>query len=144
MKRVVLSLVAILMATAPGRAVTLEFLQASIDPSHAGWLSGLACRNFDHIVHLDITVDWPNGSLDVETTGYQRLVFWDETDEFLFPKGSFVPLHGSYVIKGYFIPRSGGVHQGIASNAFEKVDEADARLRPGLVENKMTSDRCKP
>jgi hypothetical protein len=144
MKLVMLSLVAILMGTAPGSAITVEFLQASIDPSRAGWLSGLACRNFDHVVHVDITVDWPERSLAVETAGYQRLIFWNETNEFLFPKDSFFLLRGSYVIKDYFVARSGGVHQGIASSAFEKVDDARAMLGSGLVENKMTSDRCKP
>ena len=128
----------------PNGAITVEFLQAAIDPSHAGWLSGLACRNLDHIVHLDIKVDWPEQSLDVETSGNRRLVFWNDANEFLFPEGSFYFLHGSYIVKGYFIARSGGVHQGIVSNAFEKVSDAQVMLSPGLVENKITSDRCEP
>jgi hypothetical protein len=132
------------VATASNNAMTVEFLQARINPSHAEWLAGLACRNLDRIVHLDISVDWPDQSLDVETTGYRRLTFSNNTDEFLFPKGSYYMLHGSYIIKGYFIVRSGGMQQGVVSNAFEKVDDAEVMLRPGLVENKMTSDRCKP
>jgi len=130
-------------ATAPSNAFKVEFLQSPIDPSRAGWLAGLACRNLDQIVHLDISVDWPKESLDVETDGYRRLVFWNSTDEFLFPKDSFFLLHGSYVVKGYFIVRSGGIHQGITSSSFEKIDDAQVMLRPGLTENKMTSDRCK-
>jgi hypothetical protein len=69
--------------------------------------------------------------------------FWNSSDEFLFPNGSFFPLHGSYAIKGYFIVRSGGIHQGVASSSFEKIDDAQVMLRPGLTVNKMTSDRCK-
>jgi hypothetical protein len=132
------------IATTSNNTMTVEFLQTRIDQSHAEWLAGLACRNLDRIVHLDISVDWPDQSLDVETTGDRRLILWNSTDEFLFPKGSYYMLHGSYIIRGYFIARSGGVHQGVVSNAFEKVDDAQVMLRPGLVENKMTSDRCKP
>ena len=61
--------------------------------------------------------------------------FWDQDDEYLFPKGSFFFLHGSFIIKGYFSARSGGTHQGINSNAFEKVD--DAHVSIGF--NKSTS-----
>jgi hypothetical protein len=132
-----------LLGTISSNAITVEFLQAAIDPDNVSWLSGIACRNFDHIVHLDISVSWPHGSLDEETSGYGRLIFWDQTDEYLFPKGSYFILHRSYIIKGYFIARSGGTHQGISSNAFEKVDDAQVMLSPGLVERKMASGSCK-
>ena len=54
------------VAAAPAKQVTVEFLQGSITPKTIGALAGLACRNYDHIVHLDISVNWPAKSSDVE------------------------------------------------------------------------------
>jgi hypothetical protein len=130
------------ITTASNNANTVEFLQSPIDQSNANWLAGLACRNLDHIVHLDISVDWPLDSMDEEMTGDRRLVLWNDTDEFLFPKGSYYMFHGRYIIKGYFIPRSGGPHQHVVSNAFDKVDDEQVILRLAPVENKMANDKC--
>jgi hypothetical protein len=73
-------------AAAPAKTVTIEFLQGPITPKNIGALAGLACRNYDHIVHLDISVNWPAKSSDVEQTDDQRLIFWDSRAEYLFPK----------------------------------------------------------
>lgn len=32
-----------------------------------------------------------------------------------FAKGSYAYLNGDYVINGYFIPRNGGIHQGVTA-----------------------------
>jgi hypothetical protein len=138
-----LTLLAFVLVTSSSKAIMIEFLQASIDPEHVGVLSGLSCRNYDHIVHLDISVNWPDDSLTVEKTDYQRLVFWDKSAEYLFPKDTYFVLHGSYIIKGYFIARSGGMHQGIVSNAFEKVNDAEVMLSPNVVERRIKNARCK-
>ncbi len=141
--------VASLVGATAGRATTVEFvttaefLQAAISPQNAGLLSGLACRNLDRIVHLDLRVTWPEQALGVENDGYRRLVFWNDSDEFLFPKGTYLPLHGGYSVKGYFIPRAGGIHQGIASNYFEKIGDARVKREPELVEKKAASRACK-
>jgi hypothetical protein len=82
----VLGVAALLAGTNAGGAVTVEFLQAAIAPQTAGLLSGLACRNLDHIVHLDLSVTWPATSLAVETDGYRRLIFWNESENFCFRK----------------------------------------------------------
>jgi hypothetical protein len=105
------------------RTIDIEFLQGNINQRSVENLDGLACRNYDRIVHLKISVDWPHEAREQETTDYKRLVFWNDEAEYLFPKGSYVWLHGEYVISGYFIPRRGGVHQGIISIAFERIDE---------------------
>lgn len=143
MSRAFSTVVAVLLGIASSNAIKVEFLQASIDPAHVGWLSGLACRNLDRMVHLDIRVEWPDKSLDVETSDYRRLIFWDKEAEYLFPKGSYSLLHGSYIIKGYFIVRSGGIHQGMVSNAFEKAGDPQAMFGPGLVETRQASSECK-
>jgi hypothetical protein len=131
------------VAAAPAKQVTVEFLQGSITPKTIGALAGLACRNYDHIVHLDISVNWPAKSSDVATTDYQRLIFWNSTAEYLFPKDTYQFLHGDYVIKGYFIARNGGFHQGATSRAFEKVDDATVMLSPTVSEKKAGGRGCK-
>jgi len=130
-------------AAAPAKTVTIEFLQGAITPKNIGELAGLACRNYNHIVHLDISVNWPAKSSDVETTDYQRLVFWDNKAEYLFPKDTYQFLHGDYVITGYFIARNGGFHQGITSRAFDKVDDATVMLSPTVTEKKAGGKGCK-
>jgi len=130
-------------ATAPAKTVVIEFLQGPIPPKNIGDLAGLACRNYDHIVHLDISVNWPGKDSDVETTDYQRLIFWNSRAEYLFPKDTYQYLHGEYVIKGYFIARNGGFHQGATSRAFEKVDDATVMLSPTVTERKAGGKSCK-
>jgi hypothetical protein len=138
----VLGAAALLAGTNTGEALTVEFLQAAIAPQTAGLLSGLARRNLDHVVHLDVSVTWPATSLAVETGGYQRLIFWNESDEFLFPKGAYAVCRDGYAVKGYFIARSGGVHQGIVSNFFEKTGDPGVKRTPGLVEKKAEGSAC--
>ncbi len=144
--RKVLIVLAVLLFTIPSicsaKTIKIEFLQGSIDPQKVGGLSWLACRNEDHIVHLDISVDWPMDSITVEKTGYKRLVFWDKENEYLFPEGSYYLLHGWYIAKGYFIARCGGMHQGIISYAFERIDDATIMLNPNVKEIKVTSSDC--
>jgi len=106
-------------------------------------LNRLACRNYDHIVHLNISVDWPNEAREQETTDYKRLVFWNDNAEYLFPNGSYFWLHRSYVIDGYFIPRRGGMHQGIISVAFDEIDDAQVLLNPSVHELKAKGPGCK-
>ena len=100
------------------------------------------------LVHVDIDVEWPNTTVNAEQSGYGRLIFWTDQDqngfgtEYLFPKGSYVYLHGSYMVKGYFIIRTGGMHQGVSSVAFEKVDDAIVLLNPAVNETKARGSRC--
>ena len=125
-------------------ALTIESLEASIDPSHSAWLHGLACRNYDRIVHLKININWSDKAIDVERSGSERLIFWDDHVKYLFPKGSYLLLSGAYIVNGYFIARFDGVHVGpkgllMTSDLFEKTDAAK---NPNLIEKKLRSDRC--
>lgn len=130
-------------AAPPAKTIVIEFLQGRIAPKNIGDLAGLACRNYDHIVHLDISVNWPAKDADVDTSGDQQLIFWNSKAEYLFPKDSYQYLHGEYVIKGYFIARNGGIHQGATSRAFERVDDATVMLSPTVTERKAGGKGCK-
>jgi hypothetical protein len=130
-------------APPPTKTVVIEFLQGSIAPKNIGDLAGLACRNYDRIVHLDISVNWPAKDADVETIDEQRLIFWNSRAEYLFPKDSYQYLHGEYVIKGYFIARNGGIHQGATSRAFDRVDDATVMVSPTVTERKAGGKSCK-
>jgi hypothetical protein len=142
--RIVVIAALLVLSTLPASAkpVSIEFLNGPLDPRTIGRLSGLACRNYDKIVHVDIAVDWPAATADAEKSGFERLVFWTDDAEYLFPKGSYFFLHGDWIVKGYFIVRSGGVHQGMVSNAFEKVDDAAVMLNPNVVETKARGSNC--
>jgi hypothetical protein len=122
--------------------INVEFLQAKIAPVNGRWLSGLACRNLDRIVHVDLSINWPRDKTAAETTDLKRLVFWNKEAEFLFPDGTYSLVHGSWAVKGYFIVRSGGTHQGMVSYAFEKIDDAAVSLNQNRQETKVKSARC--
>jgi len=122
--------------------INVEFLQAKISPVNDRWLAGLACRNLDHVVHVDLSVNWPHDKAVAETTDFRRLVFWNKETEFLFPDGPYVFLHGRWLVKGYFIVRSGGTHQGMKSYAFEKIDDVSLSLNQNMQETKVKSARC--
>jgi hypothetical protein len=137
-----ISVVLLSLASASAKTIRIEFLDGTIDQTSIENLGRLACRNYDKIVRLKISVDWSADGLDEETTDYKRLVFWDDTAEYLFPEGSYSYLHGSYIINGYFIPRSGGMHQGIVSIAFEKIDDAQVLLNPAVEEVEAKGPDC--
>ena len=119
------------------KQLEIELLQGDVNQKNVANLGGLACRYYDRIVHLQISVDWPADARDEEKTDYKRLVFWNDNAEYLFPSGSYFWLHGKYEINGYFIPRRGGQHQGgVLSIAFDKIDDAQVLLNPAVHETK--------
>jgi predicted aspartyl protease len=128
--------------SADPKGIRVAFLDTEITPQTVPMLAGLSCQNYDHIVRLRLAVRWPSDSLEVETTGYKRLVFWNREQEFLFPDGTYNYQHGSYIINGYFIARSGGIHQGVISSAFEKIDDAQVLLNPAVQEVQVNSSAC--
>jgi hypothetical protein len=145
MKLTIAAVMAVALASsAMAKDIRVELLQASINQQTIGSLNGLACRNYDKIVHLNVSIEWPIATTVAEKTGYQRLVFSTDDAEFLFPKGSYQYEHGSWNIRGYFIVRSGGMHQGVVSNAFERVDDSQVMLNPSVVETKVESPECNP
>jgi len=121
------------ICSASARPVTVEVLTNQITLATAISLSELACRNMDKIVHLDLSIDWPSDKISPNGNGV-RLVFSNDHTEFLFPKGSFTYLYGVYIVKGYFIARSGGTHKGVSSDAFEKINDAAVMLNPNVKE----------
>lgn len=119
------------------KQLEIELLQGDVNQKNVANLGGMACRSYDRIVHLQISVDWPVDARDEEKTDYKRLVFWNDNAEYLFPSGSYFWLHGKYEINGYFIPRRGGQHQGgIFSIAFDKIDDAQVLLNPAVHETR--------
>ena len=124
------------------RNIRVEYLDADINQQTSALLSSLFCRNLDHVVHLKLVINWPSNAVIVETTDFQRLVFWDSTVEYLFERGTYSYQHGSYIVDGYFIARSGGEHQGVVSDAFEKVDDTKVLLNPAVHEVRTKSTAC--
>jgi hypothetical protein len=52
--------------------------------------------------------------------------------EIVFRPGSYQWLHGHYEIDGYFVPKWGGMHQGVISVGMEPVSEAVVDLSPNV------------
>lgn len=129
-------------APAITKPVRIELLDGVIAPNTVGALGGLACRNVDHIVHLHLVIDWPSNAISVETTDFKRLIFSNDLAEYLFPDGTYNRSQGTFLISGYFIPRSGGMHQGVISIYFEKIDDVQALLKPNVREVRVNNQKC--
>ena len=113
----------------------IESLDGMIEPQNVGDLSGLACRNYDRVVRVNITIDWPSE----DQSSYNSLAFWTDHTEYLFPKGSYYYRPGSgWVIDGYFIVRSKGTDRGVVS--FEKL--GDTSVLPNRNVVTVRDSRC--
>lgn len=134
MKKLSLLFFCLMLSTANAKQVRIETFQASVTPEAVDNLTGIACRNFDKIVRLKIDVTWPVETGSAEPSGYERLIFATSDSEFLFPKGTYTYMHGSWVVDGYFIVTSGGMHMGTVSYAFTPVDMATVLLNPHVKE----------
>jgi hypothetical protein len=118
------------------KTIRIEFLQGNFDQKNAFIIDGLACRNLDKIVHLNIALDWPEGTLSKEDK--DNVDFWtnrgESDSDYRFPSSKVEYRHGSYLISGYFIIRSGGTHQGITGMGFQAIDDATVMLNPSVKE----------
>jgi hypothetical protein len=134
MKSIGILLLTVVLASTPplARTIKIEKLTGNVDPKRAFLLEGLSCRNLDKVVHITISIDWPQDKTSTNDGG--RFIFWTDETEFLFPQSKVSYLHGDYTISGYFITRSGGTHQGITSMAFEAVDDASVVLNSNVKE----------
>lgn len=144
-KQVIVSLAAFVFFTtnAQSQNVRIEVLNDVTTPASIGHLDGTWCRSIDKIVHLKISVDWPREQMTVETSDFHRFIFWTKDAEYLFPQGSYDWERGSYFVNNYFIARSGGIHQGVVSQAFEKVDDTKVLLNPFVREISVKKNGCK-
>lgn len=46
------------------------------------------------------------------------------------------------MVNGYFIPRSGGMHQGVSSLYFEKLDDTNVLFSPYVIEIPAQGSHC--
>lgn len=141
MNKVLLALACLLISiNVYAKKINIELLEGPITEKTVKYLGGLACRNFDKVVHLKINVDVKNAY--AENEDYERLILSDDNYEYLFTKGSYFWLHGGWVIDGYFIIKSGGVHQGIVSASFQQIKEETVLLNPNVSEKRIKRSSC--
>lgn len=55
-------------AAAEPKSIKVEYLKRNISPENIGPLDTLFCRNIDHVVHINVYVEWPNKETQQETT----------------------------------------------------------------------------
>jgi hypothetical protein len=121
----------------------VENLYEEINPQTVADLSGLACRNHDKIVYINVSINWTGESGGAEES-YERLIFWTEDAEFHFPKGSYVYENGTWLVSGYFVVRSGETRSGVIPVVFEIVDDATGMLDSKIVDAKGGGADCHP
>ena len=123
--------------------IRMELLCGSINATNIKNLFDVWSRNIDKVIHLKLSIDWPNESVNFEQSDYKRLIFWNENAEYLFPDKAYSYQHGSWIVNGYFIARSGGVHQGVISIAFEKIADTAVLLNPSVIEIPARGSTCR-
>jgi hypothetical protein len=125
-------------ATAPPAAAPageqVTRLSGEVDAAHAEAFLSKVADHVDGIVGVQVWIEPSEGSDATYQVGQDddRLVISNETYELLAPQSAWRWEHGRYVIDGFFLVKSGGVHQGVSSVALEAVSESAVRLKPNL------------
>ena len=147
MKRRVFVLALLIAATTasesrPAALPPVQRLVGNIGPANAVRALAMIADNQDKIIGLQIGVA---GGSDEQFAKFGYLVSNDEPDYFLVSAGKdggyevlvkngYRWEHGGYVIDGFYLVKSGGMHQGTLSYGLEPVSEADVRLRRTVVD----------
>lgn len=131
-------------AEAAGRAtLTLLRITGTVTADNATRFTEFVAEHQDKVIGLQVRVT-PGTPTDFAAKHYlaesdDRLfvVFKRGDDEggieVVAPKGEAVWLHGEYVLDGFYVVKSGGMHQGTLSYGLEKTDEGVIRANPNVV-----------
>ncbi len=90
--------------------------------------------HLDKVIGLKIGVEGL-GEKTISVTAYsgQFVVYrLANTQSEIVATAGFSWQHGSYIFDGFFIVKSGGIHQGVVSYGLEPVNEAIVRLNPNV------------
>lgn len=121
------------VAAAP-QAEQMIRLSGEVDPAHAEAFLSKVADHVDGIVGVQVWIEPSEGGDTTYQVGQddERLVISNQTYELLAPKGAWRWEHGRYVVDGFFLVKSGGVHQGVSSLGLEAVSESAVRLKPDV------------
>ncbi len=91
-------------------------------------------NSLDTVIGLKINVasspDYNEGELSADTNNGQFVAYiaGPNNESEVVATDGFQYLHGDYVFDGFFVVKSGGMHQGVISLSLQKTDEAQVRL----------------
>jgi hypothetical protein len=134
------TLLAIILMLGDGAIVaappTIISVEGYLNEKNVDQLWNLIIDNLDHIVGLKIEVTdtgnntGPSRPLNAIGEGSKfgeggTLAIWKRDGDFeIVVKDGYQYGHGNYIIDGYFLVKSGGIHQGVVSCGLIPVDEA--------------------
>ena len=118
--------VGILLTDVAARRDRIIGLQIQIAPSGPGDPKGYIVDRDDRLFVI---------SADVKTT------FADDGLEVVAPKDEASFLHGWWILDGFYVVKSGGIHQGAASFGLEKVNEGAVLLSPKYIVRRVSISR---
>jgi hypothetical protein len=124
----------------PAKSVVL--LTGSVDAANAAHFTKFVSDNLDAVVGVKIDVS-PSDDEDFERQRYlasadddMLAIFKGDGEhggiEVVVPKGSYGWQHGHHTVDGFFVVKSGGMHQGTLSYGLTPTDEGVIRTNPGV------------
>jgi hypothetical protein len=89
--------------------------------------------HLDKIVGLKVSVEaGDSGGMSAHVTEGMLVVYRSGGDFEIVANSGYRYEHGAYVFDGFFIVKSGGMHQGVVSYGLQEVNEAQVLLTPGV------------
>jgi hypothetical protein len=126
---------------------TITSIEGYLDEKNVDQLWNLIGNNLDHIVRLKIEVtDTGNNvgpSLPLNAIGEGgQLAIWKRNGSFeIVVNDEYHYGHGNYILDGYFLVKSGGIHQGVVSCGLIPVDEARVVLSGARIKHVNLTQR---
>ncbi len=131
---------------------TIPKYVGQITPRNVGILLNDVAARRDRIIGLQVQIA-PNGAGDPK--GYVvdrddrlfvisadvKTALADDGLEVVAPKDEASFLHGQWILDGFYVVKSGGIHQGVASFGLEKVDEGAVLLSPKYIVRRVSISR---
>lgn len=144
MRLLALVMLAIVLVPTPSQSAAQRLVvrfTGSIDSSNAAAFTKAVAGEVDKVIGLAVRIE-PSQDGDLPTKGYIAeggegfLLFKrsspDEGGIEIVSSRQTALLHGELVLDGFFVVKSGGMHQGTVSFGLEPTDEGAVRLNPAL------------
>ncbi len=122
---------------------TLLRMTGTVTPDNAAAFTAFVAKHQDKVIGLQVRVT-PGTPSDFKARHYMAeitdrlFVVFKRGDneggiEIVAPKAEAVWLHGDYVLDGFYVVKSGGMHQGTLSYGLQKTDEGVIRANPDVL-----------
>lgn len=133
-------LASIVLGCSSAAAISVDRIEGSVSPSTLPKFADLIANHLDQIVGLKVAVEAVDQADMVAHANGQFAVWVPGGDFEIVASRGFSYQHGAYVFDGYFLVKSGGMHQGVLSYGLEQVDEAQVLLTPDIKFNVINVD----